>query len=232
MMRVILALLLMMQISCIDKKNHTTLDTVLIITDRKDTIRYDQKSYNDLMDKHPEFLDVPPMDPVHAYEQSDDFETFGSEAGQDHYFILYAHFLKQENGVEKRQKERAQFIELYTNINALFWDLDHGGTYYGHQYNRILGFAEYTLYEVTKDKLNYEKEYDISKSKALFILSLKQLIKDQILIETDSNEAELQLKKIADLNAIIDAIDHDITDVFYLKYAQDFRNKHYKNYSN
>ncbi len=83
-----------------NSKYYTNLDTITIKTENDITREFSKKEFNKIVDAHPEFF--------HEIIQSPDIfyntygKGFGSEAGQDTYYILYAHFLKQRNIGEKK----------------------------------------------------------------------------------------------------------------------------------
>ncbi len=131
------------------------------------------------MDIHSKFFEDYPDNPDQAYFNANDQEEFGSEVGQDDYYALYAYFLKQRNGVNEFVKQRQRLIDIYSNINSLFAYFEYGGTYFGHQSRRILGYAEYSIYLLPKTKDNISKTYDITIQKGLYIKSLRQPIKDE-----------------------------------------------------
>ena len=131
------------------------------------------------MDIHSKFFEDYPDNPDQAYFNANDQEEFGSEVGQDDYYVLYAYFLKQRNGVKEFVKQRQKLIDIYSNINSLFAYFEYGGTYFGHQSRRILGYAEYSIYLLPKTKDNISKTYDITIQKGLYIKSLRQPIKDE-----------------------------------------------------
>ena len=79
---------------------------------------------------------------------------------------MYAYFLKQKNGVEKYAHQRKNLIELYSRINSIFEHIQYSGTHFGHQQMRILGYAEYSISLLPKDKNEFEKNYDITKQKS------------------------------------------------------------------
>ena len=112
-----------------------------------------------------------------------------------------------------------------TSTSFLTGSLNGGGTYYGHQYTRILGYAEWSIY-VYKENGNYIKSYDITKQKGLYIRSLKQYLDDEV-----NNDPELspdeKTKKLKDLLGRVNVIGQSITTHFYLVMAQEFQ---YSNY--
>ncbi|HSZ86962.1 MAG TPA: hypothetical protein VK787_13095 [Puia sp.] len=102
--------------------------------------------------------------------------SFGSEIGQDEYYILYAYFLKKKNNKNNFEVRRNTLIKIYNDINEIFGMLSYGGTYFGHQGRRIIGYAEYSIYLYSQNEEDYKKKYDISKQKKFYINSLKQFI--------------------------------------------------------
>ena len=72
---------------------------------------------------HPEFLkdwDYT-VDPYEQYSYSENgIRKFPGESGQDYYYVLYAHFLKKKNGIEKYAKQRKILTDIYSNINLIF----------------------------------------------------------------------------------------------------------------
>jgi len=204
----------------------TELDSVIYITGRGDTCSWKKKEYNNIINKHPEFFEDYPSDPELSYNLNFDFEKFGSEVGKDHYFIIYAHFLQMKNEGNQLKKERSNLIEIYTLINSIFQRLQYGGTYFGHQYGRILGLAEYSLHYMPKSKTDFEKTYDISKQKELYINSLRQLILDESSVDY-LTLGEQKITRLKELNNKIDNLDVLISNIFYLRMAQELQYNSY-----
>ncbi|KJS04627.1 MAG: hypothetical protein VR77_10965 [Flavobacteriales bacterium BRH_c54] len=212
-----------------NSEHYTTKDTILIPTERDDTLKFSKNEYNNIIDKHPEFFREYPGNPDQLYYNGNDREEFASEVGQDTYYILYAYFLKKKNGIDIYAKQRKKLIDIYSNINSLFGYFQYGGTYFGHQYSRILGYAEYSIYLLPKNKNDIEKTYNIKKQKQFYIKSLRQLIDDESTIDNNylGNEDE-RIKRTKKLNKIVDELDSLITDNFYLRRAQEFHYGHYE----
>lgn len=217
-------------------------DSISIRIDRQTIETYTKEEYNDIVDYHPELYDYKyPKEPLILYEGLESYEMFGSEAGQDSYFVMYAHFLKQKNGEKKYRKQREQLVQIYRNINSLFGSFQYGGTYFGHQYYRVLGYAEYSVYLYSHREGDFKKNYDISKQKQLYIESLRQLIEDEVSVDynmygptkesnTKEKIAKRRLDRVSELNEIVDEIEKNITDLFYLRRAQEFHHLHYEYY--
>lgn len=212
-----------------NSRYYTQQDTILIATETGDTLKYAKDDFNNIVNKHPEFFEEYPYNPDQTYFNDNDKEEFASEIGQDNYYVLYAYFLKQKNGIEEFAQQRQKLIAIYININALFGNFEYGGTYFGHQSSRILAYAEYSIYLLPKSKDEIAKTYDITKQKELYIQSLRQLIEDESTIDVEI----LGQEKIARnnfLHSLVDELDSLITDNFYLRRAQEFHYGHYEYY--
>ncbi|WP_461787767.1 hypothetical protein [Pedobacter sp.] len=209
-----------------NSKYYTQQDTILIATEIGDTLRFAKQDFNKIVDEHPELFQEFPAHPDKLYYRFVNGLDFGSEQGQDIYYALYAYFLKQKNGITKYAKQRHNLIEIYSRINALFENLQYGGTYFGHQQMRILGYTEYSIFLYPKEKNELEKTYDITKQKELYIKSLRQLIADESKIDFETI-GQKKVERTKKLNKIVDELDSLITDNFYLRRTQEF---HYSNY--
>jgi hypothetical protein len=163
------------------------------------------------------------------YYSTGDKDRFGSEIGQDTYYMLYAYFLKQQQGVEKYAARRKKLIDIYTNINALYRHIQDGGTYFGHQQYRILAYAEFSLHIFIAHESSPSKTFDISKEKKLYLSLLRQIVNDETSLNYDS-KGENFAEETRELNHIVDNLDHLITDIFYLKRAQAFQYDKYEYY--
>jgi hypothetical protein len=203
---------------------------VEIITETHDTLKFTQQEFNTIVDAHPEFYQEWCTNPDYLYHKYGDSSDFGSEQGEDVYFTLYAYFLKQKHGVQEFAVPRRKLIDIYENLNSLFGHLQYGGSYFGHQRLRILGYAEYSicLYPRRTDIL--EKTYDITKQKALYINSLRQLIKDESTIDFETLGKSEKAARGQRLNKLVDKLESLITDIFYLRRAQAFQFDNYEYY--
>lgn len=135
-------------------KYHTTLDTVHIKTgissgyydDEEWIISFTKDEYNKLVDNHPEFF-YDGYDVEEAYDNCSLHHFYGGQAGEDEYYLVYAHFLKNKNGDKELEKERKALLQIYREINYMHGSL-RGGTGYGHKYIRISGIVEDDLEEM------------------------------------------------------------------------------------
>ncbi|OIQ18678.1 MAG: hypothetical protein BM557_07085 [Flavobacterium sp. MedPE-SWcel] len=151
---------------------------------------------------------------------------FTSEVGEDVYYLLYSHFLKQNNGDEEYKEERENLIKIFQNINTIYGYLNYGGTYFGHQKDRIYGKTEYAIYLYHKNKNDYEKKYTIDKQKKLYTDRLRQLVLDEEKYDyyTLSEEKIERRKKIMNF---INQLDILIINFFYLRQAEEFEHSNY-----
>jgi len=210
-------------------KYHTNLDSVMITTENSDTLIYSNAEFNEIVDYFPSFYNEYWADPDLKYysdRNNKRFMLFNSEAGQDNYYILYAYFLKKKTGGKKFADRRKNLITIFQDINSIYGMLNYGGTYFGHQHTRILGYAEYSIYRFIK-RDSAENAFDLKKQKELYIESLRQIIRDKESINQEANDKE-KSERIKNLNKIVDEISNRITDYFYLEEARSFQFGHYK----
>lgn len=211
-------------------KYYTSKDTLRITNEIGDTFIYTKQQFNQLVDNHPELTDEFTEEPDRVYYRFGNNAEFGSEVGQDKYYELYAYFLKQKNGVGKYDAQRKKLIDIYIAINALFQRLQYGGTYFGHQYARLLGYAEYSVYLYKEaEEERFYKTYDVAKEKKLYIESLRQLVRDEEQIDVENSPSEKAVRS-KELNGMVDELDKAITSIFYLRSAQEFHYHYYSYY--
>ena len=201
-------------------------DTLKISTENLGTFKYSKEEFNRIVDNHPELYNDYWETPDEKFFCYGDNAEFGSEAGRDHYYFLYSYFLKQKNGIKKYAKQRKKLIDIYRKINSIFQRIEHGGTYFGHQYQRVLAYAEYSVYLLSVNNDSLKKTYDFSNQKELYIKSIRQLIEDELKIDDEILENEKEERK-QDFNNTIDEISILLTDLFYLRRTQEFHYSHY-----
>jgi hypothetical protein len=213
----------------LNNPNFTDLSNIKIPLSSGDTFDYEQKEYNLIVKKHPEFFSENVEDPDMTFNKNYDAEIFGSEVGADSYYALYSHFLMQKNGSNKFNEERKVLIKLYGLINDLYAEIQGGGSYFGHQQLRILAYAEYSIYMMPHNKSEFTKSYSINKQKDIYISMLKQLIEDEFSLKANLSQAEKK-KQVQILIPKINEIGKLITSDYYLKSAIEFQANHYHYY--
>ena len=119
------------------------------------------------------------------------------------------------------EHQRNKIMIIYTRLNRIFSLLDGGGTGYMHSYRRTFGEAEYAVYLYALTRKDFTVKYDITKQKELFKQTLQQIVSDRLGSTFDIHETEKpELKK--QLFALINEIDYQITDSFYLTQTKQF----------
>jgi len=212
-------------------------DIVYISIDDGDTLAYSKSDLRKILKTFPELTDeiAYPPDEEYATEKNitvnlsnNSIFSLNCELCRDDYFELYAYFLKMHDCDEDYKMQRETLIKLYRDINSIYGQLAHGGTYYGHQYRRILGYAEYSICLLNSDKDygDFKKSYDIKKQKAFYIMLLKQTIEDEVNNDTETLPKDKPIRK-KELLKTVDEINSLITDYFYLKMTQQFQNSNY-----
>jgi hypothetical protein len=219
-------------------KYHTDKDTVYIISYSKDTLKYSKQEFNDIVDNFPGLTSLNTQNPDTAYASKIWVDlidstgekkhlTFGSEAGKDEYYILYAYFLKQKNGIAKYSVRRKKLLEIYQTLNSLFGNLNYGGTYFGHQYSRIEGYAEFSVYWFRHYEDYFDRKYHITMQKQFYIAGLRQLVKDEVQTDSYLNNENEKNKRRQELFKLVDNLNKEITDNFYLQMAKSFQADYY-----
>lgn len=202
---------------------------------REDTLRISERVFNKYQKYFNEINDGFIKNPETNYlilsgcclEGYEDLRyEFTSEAGQDVYYLLYSHFLKQKNIGEEYKEERENLIKIFQKINTIYEYLNYGGTYFGHQVSRIYGKAEYSIYLYKNNKDVYEKKYKIDEQKKLYIDRLRQLILDEEKYDFNTLGEE-KTKRREKLMTIVNQLDILTTNYFYLKEAQKFEHSNY-----
>lgn len=204
-------------------KYYTKKANIEIETEIGEHYKYSRTAFNDMVDLHPEFFLEVPIHPDQSYYEENNDPDFEDEFGQDTYYVLYAYFLKQKNGVEKFSIQRQQLINIFTKINSLFANLKRGGSYFSHQKCRILGYVEYAIYLI---KSTSSEKNDFNVQKALYLQSLKQLTESECNLDPYSTENEKR-GRIKFLNSIVDELDSMITDYDFLIQAKEFHSNNY-----
>lgn len=105
--------------------------------------------------------------------------SFDSDAGQDRYFALYAHFLAIKNKGTRFEFLSPHLKNSYENINTIFERLSRGGTHYIHQSSCVPAYVAYDVYFINNSKRLPEFTKKTRAERWEFIYDLKQQIKDE-----------------------------------------------------
>jgi len=203
-------------------------DTINISTDDSIVTKYSRADLKRIVEKNPELNDDRSLPPDICWGESLKISSdYDCEACGDDYYVLYAYFLREKNGEATYRQQRKTLIELYRDINCLFGRLNGGGTYYGHQYARILGYAEYSIsVYIYQNEYAAVKSYHIAKQKELYLKSLLQFIDDEVNNNPELSPVE-KAKRMEELVKKTNDIGRLITTRFYLEMAQEFQYSHY-----
>lgn len=150
--------------------------------------------------------------------------TFGSEAGEDEFYLLYAYFLRKKTR-NKYKEERDNLINIYRNINGFFGTYYYGGTGFGHIYARIVGYAEYDAYCYPQESKKYRND-DFLRRKKTYIDSLKKIADKQLAEERIINGEETARERNETLHSEINELEQQIINGYYLAKAISFENSH------
>ncbi|MBG9377689.1 hypothetical protein I5907_15715 [Panacibacter sp. DH6] len=153
--------------------------------------------------------------------------SFGSEQGQDTYYILYSYFLRQKYNDKNLDTVRENLITIYQTINDIFGYLQYGGTFFGHQFNRINGYAEYGVYEYKSFSDIDNKLTDIGRLKMLYLTSLKEIIHREAELDNEIPQRAEKAARENELLKYVATLDKIIDNYFYLKKAQQFQYSYY-----
>jgi hypothetical protein len=210
-------------------------DSITIYTDNNDSILYSAVDFNAIVDNFPRLYDQIPKQPDISYAESGYFKdittkngmkkhlSFGSEAGQDQYFILYSYFLKKNNSGDPLETRRRRLLSIFQTINEIYSFLSNGGTFFGHQYKRIPAYVEYNIYQYKNDYKYYDKVNNVEKQKNLYLSFFRQSLKDQTFAFHESGDKSNN----SQYELLIGKLDSLITDFFYLKKASEFQFTNY-----
>ena len=196
---------------------YTSKDSVLINEDLK--IYVTKEEYNSTIDSCPEFVDEYITSPDNMYNRKDSTLEFGSEVGQDSYYLYYAHFLQMKYEEEDYTEVRKNLSSIYYDLNYIFKELNQGGTFYGHMGARIPSYVEYSVYLYHLTKEDFTVHNNINAQKKKFINLLKQTVRDRIKDDGNINSKKVLRK---DLIQSINQIEKRITNSFYLSQTHIF----------
>ena len=207
-----------------------TVKKINIILNDTLKLEYTNKSYSGFEKWFKEMALKEIMPPDKAYEDFmslDGYKAisidFDSEVGQDAFYLLYAYFLQQINGKEKYYRERQELTTAYQSINKLKSYYQYGGTYFGHMYDRIYGYSEYSIYTLDKSLNN---ESDVVVGKSAFISMLKKVYTEKLKEDGDTPPHE-KPEKLKRMMEMIDSIGNNIYNASILKEVKQFYADHY-----
>ncbi|HWK03545.1 MAG TPA: hypothetical protein VNS58_07930 [Puia sp.] len=136
---------------------YTHSDSITIADIDGEKIKYSKKDFNEIVDNFPTLYDSFPEHPDLSYVRSGIFREFIDSRGH-----------------------KQKIIDIYRDINQIFRSLGEGGTYFGHQYYRSSGKAEYSVYLYRSATGYYQDLYNFDVQKRLFMAALRNDIRKGI----------------------------------------------------
>ena len=208
-------------------------DTIKIALDKNDSVSYTKYGLIKVLNCFPEFVVGRTIHPDFLYakkdckpcvkDNSNILGSFDGEAGKDSFYILYFYFLKHKDGDEKYEMRRSTLIEIYRTLNEINGRLKYGGTYYGHQYKRILAYSEFSIFKYISDSLQFAKKIGLSQQKQIFLSALKRDIEDEVSADDSLFDNKSKSERKKQLYKLLFKLNIFISDYFYLKMAQEFQ---------
>lgn len=223
---------------------YTDLDTIRI-GDEYDTLVYSKKEFNEIIDLFPDLHDNIPLHPDIAYFKSGIYKnfidengaqqnvSFGSESGQDEFYVLYAYFLRKKVHYKEADDLRQKLLTGCRLIRSMFLSIEGFGTYYTHMYSRIKGIVEYWIYwqgESITDPYDLGKAININAQRELFIGSLKKELSDAIQADNNIASPTEKSEKRTKVFALIEELNSLITAHFLLRCFQQYRYSYHSYY--
>ncbi|HEY8967721.1 MAG TPA: hypothetical protein VIM64_01475, partial [Puia sp.] len=118
-------------------------------------------------------------------------------------------------------------IRIFETINDIYGRLNHGGTYFGHQDSRLIGYAEYAVYLLSKEPGWFKKDYPIAAQKAKFLDLIHQQMLDEVGVDNYLLGPDEKQKTKQEMQKELDKMAALITNYFYLTTARSFLYEHY-----
>lgn len=209
--------------SKVDNSIYYTQQDSVVIETKHEYMVFSRKSFNEIVDKHPEFFLDEVVDPKTSLYQLS--KELYSELGGDQYFSVYAYFLRKRYDFKAYEEEQEKLRRIYYNLLDFGSFISGGGTYYTHEKGRLTGYVEYDTYLLSiegksSDEANFEEQ------KKAHMNYLKDAVKRGRKNEFGrgdlfENEAEIDAFE-ARLFRILDTVDKEITNKFYLEKAKQF----------
>ena len=212
---------------------HVVRDSTIRIGDSVIGMEYTREEYRIIKDSFPELQNAHPASPDSTYKDSkraikgNTALNFNSETGQDAYYLLYTHFLRQQYRLDTFCARRQQLNDVYQIINSIYQQLQYGGTYFGHQCARIYAYVEYTVYQYAENQQFSSQGDNFIIQKRAYIASLKKMIADRERVDNNTFDPKEKLQREKEFAERVSKLDRLITDSFYLNNVRKFQQEYY-----
>ena len=114
-------------------------------------------------------------------------------------------------------------IKIFNDINVIFATLNSGGTFFGHQVNRIYAYAEFAVYENSRQQKTFNDNLDFRKQKTAYLNELRKKIMTQVAADPELNNAADRSERQQFLLSYLAELDKLISDDFYLDKVREFQ---------
>ena len=208
---------------------------IVIGFEHSDTLVFSGSELAQLTDSFPTLDEQEPQHPDSSFAHSGYYRylpdtsgkmkyvSFGSEVGQDNYFLLYTYFLRKKNIDSSLITRRQTLIKIFNDINVIFATLNSGGTFFGHQVNRIYAYAEFAVYEYSRQQNKFNDTLDFRKQKTTYLNELRKKIMTQVAADPELNNAADRSERQQFLLNYLAELDKLISDDFYLDKVREFQ---------
>lgn len=214
-------------------------ENVIILDEEDNTISFTRNELNKIFILFPVFNEKNIKSPEESFlsdkvwkeyindEGIVDNYTFGSEVGQDDFYLIYA-YVHRNKGFDV---ERKTLTNLFRAINNMYWKLNYGGTYFGHQHQRLVAEVEYSIYLLSQNKCECSDK-GFAKEKANFIKLLQNKIdkaeEENVYNEMDKVENKKKYNdRVKEFRDIIDVIKKQTVNCFYLNQLKKYEAENY-----
>lgn len=143
LIEIVISLLIVCQMSCTETVNDQLIDRVEYPFHSLEQIGLNKADFeSDAKLAKLETLNLNEY-PEAIYHKVADIDKFGSEAGKNYFFMLYALFQAQKLNIENDSASINGLTRLYYHLNEIDRLLNHNASINGHQIARIPAFAIY-----------------------------------------------------------------------------------------
>jgi hypothetical protein len=203
-------------------------DTVYLPNPSGYTFQVNQNDINHLMDTFPELFQKHMMSPEEAADTARKRNLIRCLVDGDYFDVEYYYLMRKRNGEGfwSEPREKLQTILLLLNDLSLCEAIT--GTYHAHDISRILAKTEYEMYLLKENPRLLHDHYDMTKQIRLYIETLRQWVRDENNFQIDY-VGEDRAPREREFQIIVDKLERNITNAYYLNHAQEYFNAWLRN---
>lgn len=203
-------------------------DTVKLPNPSGYTFQVNQGDIKHLIDTFPELFQERMLTPDEAADTAWKRKLIECFADEDHFYFEYYYLMRKRNGEGfwSEPREKLQTILLLLNDLSLCEAIT--GTYHAHDISRILAKTEYEMYLLKMNPRLLHDYYDMTKQIHLYIETLRQWVRDENNFQIDY-VGEDRAPREREFQIIVDKLERNITNAYYLNHAQEYFNAWLRN---